>query len=165
VVDEYERAANAARAAMIDGLRASRPTARTLAAMARVPRHRLLPVFWAMPTILGLTDDELEFHEGDVRGLEFVYDVERPVAINKVTGVAGGTTSTASAPRLLAAQADLLDLEPGMSVLEIGTGPGYFAAVLSELVGRDGRHRRGGRAARGRATSRTRLHERDGDRA
>jgi protein-L-isoaspartate(D-aspartate) O-methyltransferase len=139
VVDEYERAANAARAAMIDGLRASRPTARTLAAMARVPRHRLLPVFWAMPTILGLTDDELEFHEGDVRGLEFVYDVERPVAINKVTGVAGGTTSTASAPRLLAAQADLLDLEPGMSVLEIGTGPGYFAAVLSELVGRDGR--------------------------
>jgi protein-L-isoaspartate(D-aspartate) O-methyltransferase len=40
---------------------------------------------------------------------------------------------------LLAAQADLLALEPGMAVLEIGTGPGYFAALLSELVGDAGR--------------------------
>ena len=115
------------------------PSERTLDAMARVPRHELVPVFWAMPTMLGLTDDAVEYHRGDVEGLEHLHDVDRAVAINKVSGATGGTTSTASAPRLLAAQADLLALEPGMSVLEIGTGPGYFAALISELVGEEGR--------------------------
>jgi len=139
VVDDYELAATAARDAMVDRLRGTGPSERTLAAMARVPRHELVPMFWAMPTLLGLTDDAVEFHRGDVEGLEHLHDVDRAVAINKVSGATGGTTSTASAPRLLAAQADLLALEPGMSVLEIGTGPGYFAALLSELVGEAGR--------------------------
>ena len=139
MVDDYEHAAIAARDAMVDRLRGTGPSERTLEAMARVPRHELVPVFWALPTMLGLTDDAMEYHHGDVDGLEYLHDVDRAVAINKVSGATGGTTSTASAPRLLAAQADLLALEPGMSVLEIGTGPGYFAALLSELVGGHGR--------------------------
>ena len=32
--------------------------------------------------------------------------------------------------------ADLLDLQPGDAVLEVGTGLGYFAAVLAELAGK-----------------------------
>jgi protein-L-isoaspartate(D-aspartate) O-methyltransferase len=139
VPDDYEAAAAHARAAMIERVRSFGASDATVAAMARVPRHRLLPHFWAMSTVLGLTEDTLEFHEGDVRGLEHVYDDDRPVAVNKVVGAVGGTTSTASAPRLLALQADLLALEQGMSVLEIGTGPGYFAALLAELVGPTGR--------------------------
>ena len=139
MVDDYEHAAIAARDAMVDRLRGTGPSERTLEAMARVPRHELVPVFWALPTMLGLTDDAMEYHHGDVDGLEYLHDIDRAVAINKVSGATGGTTSTASAPRLLAAQADLLALEPGMSVLEIGTGPGYFAALLSELVGGHGR--------------------------
>ena len=68
-----------------------------------------------------------------------LHDPDRALAVNRVASAAGGTTSTASAPQLLAIQADLLALAPGMTVLEIGTGPGYFAAVLSELVGPTGR--------------------------
>jgi protein-L-isoaspartate(D-aspartate) O-methyltransferase len=34
-----------------------------------------------------------------------------------------------------ALMADLLDLEPGLDVLEVGTGCGYHAAVTAEVVG------------------------------
>jgi protein-L-isoaspartate(D-aspartate) O-methyltransferase len=134
----YEAAAAAARAEMVGRVRALGASERVLAALARVPRHRLVPRFWAMTT-LGVAEHAFEFAEGDVDALPRLHDIDQAVAVNKVTGAAGGTTSTASAPRLLAAQADLLALEPGMSVLEIGTGPGYFAAVLAELLGASGR--------------------------
>jgi len=139
VVDAYDDAADAARAAMVDRLRDVGTSDATLAAFARVPRDRLVPQFWVLAPPAGLAADTIAYRRGDPEGLEFLFDVDRAVAVNNVPGVPGGTTSTASAPRLLAAQADLLALEPGMSVLEIGTGPGYFAAVLAELVGENGR--------------------------
>jgi len=46
-----------------------------------------------------------------------------------------GRDQTISAPHMVAAMVDLLDLAPGESVLEIGTGCGYHAAVTAELVG------------------------------
>jgi protein-L-isoaspartate(D-aspartate) O-methyltransferase len=46
-----------------------------------------------------------------------------------------GSDQTISAPHMVAAMADLLDLDAGESVLEIGTGCGYHAAVTAELVG------------------------------
>jgi protein-L-isoaspartate(D-aspartate) O-methyltransferase len=46
-----------------------------------------------------------------------------------------GDGQTISAPHMVAIMADLLDLEPGDDVLEIGTGCGYHAAVTAELVG------------------------------
>ncbi|WP_135852207.1 protein-L-isoaspartate(D-aspartate) O-methyltransferase [Halorussus salinus] len=46
-----------------------------------------------------------------------------------------GSDQTISAPHMVAAMADLLDLDSGESVLEIGTGCGYHAAVTAELVG------------------------------
>src|SRR5439155_1756673 len=49
-----------------------------------------------------------------------------------------GVTSTASAPRLVASMLELLELSPGLRVLEIGAGSGYDAALLREVVGRDG---------------------------
>ena len=45
-----------------------------------------------------------------------------------------GHGQTISQPSLVAYMTSLLDLEPGHSVLEIGTGSGYQAAVLSELT-------------------------------
>ncbi|WP_254863976.1 protein-L-isoaspartate(D-aspartate) O-methyltransferase [Halovivax gelatinilyticus] len=46
-----------------------------------------------------------------------------------------GDGQTVSAPHIVAIMAELLDLEPGDRVLEIGTGCGYHAAVTAELVG------------------------------
>lgn len=46
-----------------------------------------------------------------------------------------GEGQTISAPHIVAVMADLLDLQPGATVLELGTGCGYHAAVTAELVG------------------------------
>ena len=49
-----------------------------------------------------------------------------------------GEGQTISAPHMVAIMADLLELDPGDDVLEIGTGCGYHAAVTAELVGDEG---------------------------
>ena len=59
----------------------------------------------------------------DVRGS--AYD-DRPLPI--------GEGQTISQPYVVGLMTELLDLEPGDRVLEIGTGSGYQAAVLSRLV-------------------------------
>ncbi len=46
-----------------------------------------------------------------------------------------GHGQTISAPHMVAIMTDLLELQPGDDVLEIGTGCGYHAAVTAELVG------------------------------
>lgn len=56
--------------------------------------------------------------------VDYAY-VNRPLSI--------GHGQTISQPFIVALMTDLLDLEPGCSVLEIGTGSGYQAAVLAEL--------------------------------
>ena len=45
-----------------------------------------------------------------------------------------GHGQTISQPYIVALMTELLQLEPGDKVLEIGTGSGYQAAVLAELV-------------------------------
>ncbi len=45
-----------------------------------------------------------------------------------------GEGQTISAPHMVAIMAEKLQLEPGLSVLEIGAGSGYHAAVSAELV-------------------------------
>jgi protein-L-isoaspartate(D-aspartate) O-methyltransferase len=44
-----------------------------------------------------------------------------------------GSGQTISQPYIVALMTDLLDVEPGDKVLEVGTGSGYQAAVLAEL--------------------------------
>lgn len=46
-----------------------------------------------------------------------------------------GLGQTISAPHMVAIMCSILDLEPGMTVLEVGGGSGYHAAVMAELVG------------------------------
>ncbi len=45
-----------------------------------------------------------------------------------------GYDQTISQPYIVALMAEMLEIEPGDKVLEIGTGSGYHAAVLSELT-------------------------------
>ncbi len=46
-----------------------------------------------------------------------------------------GWGQTISAPHMVAIMCDLLDIQNGMKVLEIGAGSGYHAAVMAELAG------------------------------
>ncbi|MDD2754169.1 MAG: protein-L-isoaspartate O-methyltransferase [Methanothrix sp.] len=49
-----------------------------------------------------------------------------------------GHGQTISAPHMVAIMCDLLDLQPGMIILEVGGGSGYHAAVMAEMVGPNG---------------------------
>ncbi len=49
-----------------------------------------------------------------------------------------GYGQTISAPHMVAIMCDLLDLKGGERVLEVGTGTGYHAAVVSRIVGESG---------------------------
>lgn len=64
-----------------------------------------------------------EFVPADMRVSAYV---NRPLAI--------GHGQTISQPYIVALMTDLLDLEGGETVLEIGTGSGYQAAVLAEIA-------------------------------
>jgi protein-L-isoaspartate(D-aspartate) O-methyltransferase len=50
----------------------------------------------------------------------------------------GLPSSSTSQPSVMADMLEALELEPGMRVLEIGTGTGYNAALLAEIVGSRG---------------------------
>lgn len=49
-----------------------------------------------------------------------------------------GHGQTISAPHMVAIMCDILDLQKGMTVLEIGGGSGYHAAVMAEIIGPEG---------------------------
>ena len=50
----------------------------------------------------------------------------------------GVSTSSSSAPSIMAVMLELLSVTPGQRVLEIGAGTGYNAALLAHLVGEAG---------------------------
>lgn len=49
-----------------------------------------------------------------------------------------GHGQTISAPHMVAIMTEALELRPGLRVLEVGTGSGYQAAILSRLLGETG---------------------------
>ena len=86
--------------------------ARVRAAMLAAPRHRFIP---AVP----LTD---------------AYD-DRAIAIKEHNGL---VLSSISQPGMIAQMLQLLDVQPGDAILEVGTGSGYNAALLASLTGPNG---------------------------
>ncbi|WP_393916110.1 methyltransferase domain-containing protein [Halostreptopolyspora alba] len=64
------------------------------------------------------------------------YDPRLPEHLrDPTTGRGVMATSSSSGPPIMARMLDTLELEPGMRVLEIGTGTGYNAALLAHIVG------------------------------
>ena len=87
-------------------------TPRVAEAFERVPRHLFVP---SLPP-------------------EEVY-TDRSIAIKLEDGIA---LSSSSQPAIMAEMLELLEPREGAHVLEIGTGSGYNAALLAELVGPSG---------------------------
>ncbi|GGW09129.1 MULTISPECIES: methyltransferase, FxLD system [Streptomyces albovinaceus subgroup] len=90
------------------------PSPRVQAALRAVPRHRFLP---EAPLASAYDDD---------------------IAVATVRDEGGAVVSSVSAPWLQADMAEQLRLEPGMQVLEVGSG-GYNAELLANIVGDRGR--------------------------
>ncbi len=106
---------DAARARLARDLRhRGRPLSQSVAeAFARVPRHLFVPEV----------------------GPAVAY---RDEAFVIKCGPDGLPVSSSSQPAMMAIMLDQLGLEPGHRVLEIGTGSGYNAAVMSAVVGPQG---------------------------
>lgn len=59
---------------------------------------------------------------------EAYYDLPLPIGLGQ----------TISAPHMVAIMCEVLDLQEGMIVLEVGGGSGYHAAVMAQMVGTKG---------------------------
>ncbi len=102
-----------------------RDRARIRAAFAAVPRERFLgPGPWRLAMANGLiqtqSDDPAEVYEPTV------FSLDRSLGINNGEPQLHAKMLSAAAP------------QPGETVLQIGTGTGYYTAILAELVGPSG---------------------------
>ncbi|GAA4905190.1 methyltransferase domain-containing protein [Streptomonospora salina] len=105
-------------------------------AFAAVDRARFIPDrIWpvALGPPLDRTDNPQEW-------ADLVYSDESIVTQvdDGRSGGIGRPSSSSSSPAVMAEMLEALDARPGDRVLEIGTGTGYNAAVLTELVGGSG---------------------------
>jgi protein-L-isoaspartate(D-aspartate) O-methyltransferase len=88
--------------------------------------------------------EELRGAIGDERVLAAIAAVPRDVFVPEPvrahawdnTALAIGSGQTISQPLVVARMAELLDVQPGARVLDVGTGSGYHAAVLAALGAR-----------------------------
>jgi protein-L-isoaspartate(D-aspartate) O-methyltransferase len=103
------------------------------------PQHMLATIrayasyFMALTGKTGFNDRVLKAL-GTVPRHEFVPVEVQPYAYENMP-LPIGFGKTISQPFMVAVMTDLLDLQPKDTVLEIGTGLGYQAAVLAELCG------------------------------
>lgn len=111
-----------------------------LEAMRRVDRKRFMP---PLRDVLASVEDPSFVKEclKERYGFSICEDVpaEFPdMVVYQDGAIPIGYNQTCSQPSVVAMMADLLQLEPGMRVLELGTGCGYNAAIIAEIVSSSG---------------------------
>ncbi|MDH6577646.1 methyltransferase domain-containing protein [Kitasatospora sp. MAP5-34] len=116
-------------------------SSRVAEAFLNVPRHPFVPVFYRR---VGSAYVPWRVTDGtDAEWLRQVYtdqalitEVDGMLAEDAApNGRTGAATSSSTMPSLMADMLDALDVHHGARVLEIGTGTGYNAALLSYLAG------------------------------
>lgn len=103
------------------------------AAVASVPRHLLVPTTYQQ-------DETGQWREIDTTspaGLDLVYSPETLVTALEDRNGAQHAVSSSTKPDLMVRMLELLAVEDGHRVLEIGTGTGYNAALLTHRLGDD----------------------------
>jgi protein-L-isoaspartate(D-aspartate) O-methyltransferase len=86
---------------------------------------------------LGISDKVAEAMMKVPRHVFVPYPYEKEAYVD--TPLPIGKGQTISAPHMVAIMCDLLDLQEGDKVLEVGAGSGYHAAVVAEIVGKKGK--------------------------
>ena len=108
-------------------------------AFATVPREVFVPRFTRRLRGKNEQGDQLVHYDhatggGTAEFLAAAYSDDSLVTRFNATGTA---TSSSSQPSLMAIMLEALDIQPGNTVLEIGTGTGYQAALLTHHLGDD----------------------------
>ncbi|MGP4110166.1 methyltransferase domain-containing protein [Streptomyces sp. 4N509B] len=113
------------------------------AAFREVPRSRFLPdLIWPFDAATG-TATEAVHRAADPAAWGEAAASDAPIVTQWDDGHHEGdapgelATSSASAPSLVAGMLADLDVEPGMRVLEVGTGTGWNAALLAHRLGEE----------------------------
>lgn len=96
-------------------------------AFATVPRHLFVPAFHVRTP-----DGAVSYTDQSPGWLEAVYSDETLITRFSPEGLA---VSSSTEPSLMALMLEHLQVEDGMGALEVGTGTGYNAALLSERLG------------------------------
>ncbi|WP_052422810.1 hypothetical protein [Nonomuraea candida] len=110
-------------------------------AFRAVPRHRFVPgvalATEGEPYVIDLDDDPDAWWRAVYSRQAIVTQLDD--GATDLRAGKGDYTSSSSAPATVAELLRLLDPEPGDHVLEVGTGTGWTAALISHLVGGHGR--------------------------
>jgi protein-L-isoaspartate(D-aspartate) O-methyltransferase len=100
-------------------------------AFRAVERHRLIETFYHRSAEGVMTKAEHDPGQPRRDHLRLVY-ADTALVTRLIDKIPASSTSQAS---LVARMLELLDLDPGMNILEVGAGTGYNAALMAEIVG------------------------------